>query len=77
MKRGRKKKPPQKIGILLKPFNTTILPISNPYLETEALLAGAEGTEVLGRLRDDVGAEFELDATSGGATDRDVEVDLR
>jgi len=45
-------------------------------LETEALLAGAEGTEVLGRLRDDVGAEFELDATSGGATDRDVEVDL-
>ena len=40
----------------------------------DALLAGAQGTEVLGRLRDDVGAERHLDAARGLAANGHVKV---
>lgn len=45
-------------------------------LEAEALLSGAEGTEVLGRLRNNIGEKGELDATSGLTANGDVEENL-
>ena len=55
------------------PRNDTV---EGAALVAKALLAGAEGTKVLGRLGDDVGAEFHHDAACGLAADGDVEVAL-
>lgn len=41
---------------------------------TEALLASAESTEVLGGLGDNVGAQLHGDAAEGGTVDGDIEV---
>ena len=43
------------------------------YLETKALLSGAESSKVFSRLGNNVGKERELDAPFGLATDGDVE----
>lgn len=45
-------------------------------LESESFLACAEGAEVLGRLRDDIGVEQELNASGNLAANGNVEKNL-
>ena len=45
-------------------------------LEAKALLASAEGAEVLGSLGHNIGTELKLDAAEGGAVGGDVKVNL-
>lgn len=46
-------------------------------LESESFLACAEGAEVLGRLRDDIGVEQELNASGNLAANGNVEKNLK
>mmetsp|Transcript_13132 Transcript_13132/g.37787 ORF Transcript_13132/g.37787 Transcript_13132/m.37787 type:complete len:303 (-) Transcript_13132:45-953(-) len=64
--------------VLLRPEDgTTLVAQPLPRGPTDAILAGAEAPEVLGRPRGEVVEELEDHAATAPASDRDVEVDPR